>query len=46
MKKLTDQGAFLFWFHLVLLKLPSTFVYVGGIQISCGLLPTHFTSIF
>ena len=39
------RGAILFNVYIVPLGLISIFLYVGRVQISCGLLPTRFCSI-
>ena len=39
------RGATSFWFYLVPLRLVSTFLNVGRVEISCGLLQTRFSSI-
>ena len=36
------RGAVSFYVYIVPLGLVSIFLYVGRVQISCGLLPTHF----
>ena len=39
------RGAIPFWFYLVPLRLVSIFLNIGHVKISCGLLPTRFSSI-
>ena len=39
------RGAISFYVYIVPLGLISIFLYVGRVQISCGLLPTRFCSI-
>ena len=38
------RGAIPFWFYLVPLRLVSTFLNVGRVEISCGLLPARFST--
>jgi hypothetical protein len=38
------RGAILFCLYIVPWRLVSTFLYVGSVKISCGLLPRRFTS--
>ena len=40
------RGAISFYVNIVALGLISIFLYVGRVQISCGLLPTRFCSNF
>ena len=39
------QGTTSFWFYLVPFRLVSVFLNVGRAEISCGLLPTRFSTI-
>ena len=39
------RGILSFWFYLVPLRLLSIFLKVGRVEISCGLLPTRFSTI-
>ena len=39
------RGTISFWCYLVPLRLVSIFLNVGRVEISCGLLPTHFSTI-
>jgi hypothetical protein len=45
-KNLLYRGTIPFCFHIVPWRLVSTFRYVGCAKISCGLLPTRFSSNF
>jgi hypothetical protein len=46
MENLPYRGTIPFCLHIVPRRLISTFLYVGRVQISCGLLPTRFSSNF
>ena len=39
------RGTISFWFYLVPLRLVSIFLNVGYVEISCGPLPTRFSTI-
>ena len=39
------RGTIPFWFYLVPLRLVSIFLNVGRVEISCGLLPTRFSTM-
>ena len=41
----TYRGTTPFWFYLVPLRLVSIFLNVGRVEISCGLLPTRFSTM-
>jgi hypothetical protein len=45
-KNFLYRGTIPFCLHIVPWRLISTFLYVGGFKISCGLLPTRFSSNF
>ncbi len=38
-------GTIPWWFYLVQLRLVSTFLYVGRVQVTCELVPTYFSAI-